>query len=146
VANLEERVASLEAQTDKHAVAVEALRTDIANLRVELRTEFAAFRGDMALRSETAELHRELAATRAEMATRTDVGELQRGLAATRAEMATRTDVGDLRREMGDLRNDMTRRADLLDAKVDRNFVWLMGMMVTGFITVIGALVGVVYR
>lgn len=126
MANLEERVASLEAQTDKHAVAVGALRTDIADLRVELRTELATLRGDMALRSETAEWQRELS--------------------AARAEMATRTDVGDLRREMGDLRNDMNRRSDLLDAKTDRHFVWLMGMMVTGFITVIGALVGVVYR
>jgi hypothetical protein len=33
-----------------------------------------------------------------------------------------------------------------LDAKVDRHFMWLMGMMVTGFIAVIGALIGGVYR
>jgi len=28
-----------------------------------------------------------------------------------------------------------------IDAKVDRNFVWLMGMMLTGFISIIGALI-----
>jgi hypothetical protein len=43
----------------------------------------------------------------------------------------------------------VNRRVGALDAKVDRHFVWLMGLMVTGlgimvpgFITVIGALVG----
>lgn len=41
-----------------------------------------------------------------------------------------------------ELRDDANRRIGALDAKVDRHFVWLMGMMVTGFITVIGALVG----
>jgi hypothetical protein len=46
----------LEAQTDKHAVAVETLRKDIADLRVEVRTDIAAIRSDMALRSEPAEL------------------------------------------------------------------------------------------
>ena len=40
----------------------------------------------------------------------------------------------------------MSGRFEVIDAKVDRHFVWLMGMMVTGFITVVGALVGVVYR
>ncbi len=33
-----------------------------------------------------------------------------------------------------------------IDAKVDRNFVWVMGMMLTGFISVIGALIGVAFR
>ena len=119
MANLQERVVNLEAQTDKHAVAVEALRTDIADLRVEVRTDIAVIRTDMALRSETVELRREIAAVRAEMATRSDIAEL---------------------------RNETSRRFEIIDAKIDRHFVWLMGMMVTGFITVIGALVGVVYR
>ena len=122
MANLETRVTDLEGQAENQTRAIDGLRTEVA----ELRCDIAAVRGDMALRSETAEL--------------------QRGLAAVRAEMATRSDIADLRREMGDLRNDTNRRSDLLDAKTDRHFVWLMGMMVTGFITVIGALVGVVYR
>lgn len=61
--------------------------------------------------------------------------------------------MSDLRILIAELRGDMNRRFDdvnrrvgALDTKVDRHFVWLMGMMVTGFITVIGALVGVVYR
>ena len=73
-------------------------------------------------------------------------GELRTSVAQLRSETALRSDIGDVRREMGDLRNDMNRRSDLLDAKIDRHFVWLMGMMVTGFITVTGALVGVVHR
>lgn len=40
----------------------------------------------------------------------------------------------------------MNRRFASLDANVDRNLVWLAGMMVTGFIAIIGALVGTVYR
>jgi hypothetical protein len=44
------------------------------------------------------------------------------------------------------LRTEISRRFEVIDAKSDRHFVWLAGMMVTGFITVIGALVGVVYR
>lgn len=119
MADLEERLSNLEGQTDKHAVAIDALRTDIANLRVELRTDIAAIRSDMALRSETAELGRQIASMRVDMATRG---------------------------ELAELRNDMSRKFDIIDAKIDRHFVWLMGMMVTGFITVIGALVGVVYR
>lgn len=122
MADLHERVANLEAQTDKHSVVVEALRTDIADLRVEVRTDIAAVRRDMALRSETAELRGEVAAVRDGM-----------------AGMATRSDLTELR-------NEMSRRFEIIDAKVDRHFVWLMGMMVTGFITVIGALVGVVDR
>lgn len=89
-----------------------------------------------------------MAEFRAEL--RTSVAELRAELhtsvAQLRGEMALRSDLADVRMEMGDLRNDTNRRLDLLDAKIDRHFVWLMGMMVTGFITVSGALVGVVDR
>ena len=60
MASLDERVANLEAQTDTHAIAVTALRADIADLRVELRTQIAAIRGEMALRSEVSELRGEM--------------------------------------------------------------------------------------
>ena len=40
----------------------------------------------------------------------------------------------------------LDRRFSDLDGKFDRHFVWLIGMMVTGFITVIGALVSIVNR
>lgn len=113
MANLEERVTYLEGHAETQTKAIDGLRTEVADLRGELRTSVAQLRSEMALRS--------------------DIGDVRR-------------DMGDLRREMGDLRNDMNRRSDLLDAKIDRHFVWLMGMMVTGFITVIGALVGVVYK
>jgi len=71
---------------------------------------------------------------------------LRTEVALMRSEMATRTDIAELRRETGDLRGDLNRRIDLLDAKVDRHFVWLAGIMVSGFIAVIGALVSVVFR
>ena len=79
------------------------------------------------LRMEVAEMRADLRA------------ELRTGVAQLRSEMATRSDLAELRAEM-------SRRFAVIDAKVDRHFVWLMGMMVTGFITVIGAMVGVVYR
>jgi len=120
VARLEERVADLEGHAEAQTRAIDGLRQDIAGLRVELR-------------SSVAEVRSEMATIRSDMALRSDIGDVRR-------------EMGDLRRDMGDLRNDMNRRSDLLDAKVDRHFVWLMGMMATGFITVIGALVGVVYR
>ena len=53
---------------------------------------------------------------------------------------------GDTRSDFAELRTEISRRFEVIDAKSDRHFVWLVGMMVTGFITVIGALVGVVYR
>jgi len=52
----------------------------------------------------------------------------------------------ELQGEMNRRFEEVNRRIGVLDAKVDRQFVWLMGVMVTGFITVIGALIGVVYR
>ena len=52
---------------------------------------------------------------------------------------------GDTRSDFAELRTEISRRFEVIDAKSDRHFVWLVGM-VTGFITVIGALVGVVYR
>jgi hypothetical protein len=52
----------------------------------------------------------------------------------------------DMRAEMHQLRAEMTQRFAQIDAKVDRNFVWATGMMLTGFISVIGALIGVAYR
>lgn len=130
MASLEERVANLEAHTDKHAAAVGALRTDIADLRLELRTEIATLRGEMALRSETVELQRELAAVRAGMATRSDVADLRR-------EMGT---------GMGSLRGELTHRIAVIEAKVDRLFVWGVGIMISGFVTVIGALVSISLR
>ena len=39
--------------------------------------------------------------------------------------------------------DEVSRRIGSLEGKVDRQFIWLMGMMVTGFIAAIGALVGI---
>lgn len=75
--------------------------------------------------------------------------------------------VTDLRHSIRDLRDEVIRgfeqvdrrfeamdrrfeaidgRFNIINAKIDRQLVWVLGMMVTGFVTVIGALVGIVYR
>jgi VIT1/CCC1 family predicted Fe2+/Mn2+ transporter len=121
VASLNERVTNLESQSDKHAATIAALRTDIADLRLELRTDLAAVRGEMAT-------------LRGDMALRSETAELRREIAGVRGDMATRTDIADVRREIADLR-----------AEVRGQFLWLAGAMITGFVAVIGALIGVVY-
>lgn len=126
MANLDERVISLEAQADKHADAVDGLRTEMAGLRTDLRGEMDALRtelrGDMAaLRTE---LHGDMAALRTEM----------RGdMVALRTEL--RSDMAGLRTDLG----EMSRRTD-------RFFIWLAGTQVATLLAVIGVLVGVLYR
>ena len=93
---------------------------------------------------------------------------LEERVASLEAKVETMSDlrsvIGELRadmnRQFGELRGDMNARfvliehrftdvdgrIGLLDAKVDRQFLWLMGMMLTGFTAVIAALIGVVYR
>jgi len=122
VASLDERVTNLEALTDKHAAAVAAVRTDIADLRLELRTEIAALRGDMAT-------------LRGDMALRSETVELRRDFAGVRAEMATRS-------EINDLRGEMNRRFDAMDQK----FIWLTGTQVATLLAVVGILAGALLR
>lgn len=117
VANLDERVTTLEAQANNHTRAIDGVRTEIGGLRAEI-TEL---RG---------ELRTSVAQVRGEMATRSDIAELR---------VATRSDVAELRREM-------VHRLDLMDAKIDRLFMWMVGLMVSGFFVVIGGLVGVAFR
>ena len=69
-----------------------------------------------------------------------------------RAEMTAQ--IGGLRAEMtsqmtgqiGSLRSDMNRRFEILDAKVDQNFRWVVGIQLTTMAAVIAALVGAYYR
>lgn len=49
-----------------------------------------------------------------------------------------RHSIGEIREEMRQLRDEMNRRFD----GVDRRFTWLVGMMVTGFLAVIGTVAG----
>ena len=113
MADLEERVTSLEGHSDNHALALNGVRNEIVELRADLRTSVADVRAE--LRTAAAEL---------------------------RSEMATRGDIGDVRREMGDLRNEVGD----LRKEMSRQFVWLVGIMTSGFITVIGALAVVALR
>jgi len=107
-----------------------AEENDVANLEARVTAlEGQTDRQDSAIDG----LRAEIALMRSEMATRTDIADVRREMA-------------DLRREMGDLRTEVNRRIDLLNAKVDRQFVWLTGIMVTGFVTMIGAVIGVMFR
>ena len=131
MADLEERVTSLEGHSDNHALALNGVRNEIVELRADLRTSVADVRAE--LRTAAAELRSDVADLRAEL--RTAAAEL-------RSEMATRGDIGDVRREMGDLRNEVGD----LRKEMSRQFVWLVGIMTSGFITVIGALAVVALR
>jgi len=89
------------------------------------------------LRAETAGLRSETAGLRTEIAELR--GELRTSVAQLRGEMATRTDLGELR-------NGVNRGFELMHAKIDRLFMWMVGLMVSGFFVVIGGLVVVAFR
>jgi len=63
-------------------------------------------------------------------------GELRQEIRDLRQEM--RQAIRDLLGEMLSLREEMDRRFDAMD----RRFTWLAGMMVTGFLAVIGTVAG----
>lgn len=55
----------------------------------------------------------------------------------------------DMHRQFGDVNRqfgEVTRRIDGLDQRVDRDFRWLVGIQMTVMLTVIGLLVGAMYR
>ena len=60
---------------------------------------------------------------------RQDMGDLRRSVET----LAT-----ELRREMHGLREDMDRRLDRTDGRIN----WLTGVVITGFVTVIGTIAG----
>ena len=56
-----------------------------------------------------------------------------------------RQDFRDLREDVRHLRDEMNRRFEGMDRRfdaVERHFTWLVGMMVTGFLAVIGTVAG----
>ena len=56
-----------------------------------------------------------------------------------------RQDFRDLREEVRHFRDEMNRRFETMDRRfdaMDRRFTWLVGMMVTGFLAVIGTVAG----
>jgi uncharacterized coiled-coil protein SlyX len=62
----------------------------------------------------------------------------ERSGAHTRNMEHLRTEMIELRREMHALREDMDRRLDRMDGRIN----WLTGVVITGFITVIGTIAG----
>ena len=114
MAPVEERVAGLEARMDEHKDQIVNLREEVQAFRGETRAEFAAVRTEM---------RAEFGAVRTEMRTE---------FAAVRAEMAS----GDAA-----LRSTMERGFERLDQKIDKHFMWLLGVMLTGFFTGFGAII-----
>ena len=112
--NLDERVAVVETRVDEHSVQMTEIRTLAAETRQELRS----------LRDET---RQEIRALRNEM---------REEFRALRGEM------GALRDEMShgfaQVRDEMNRRFE----RMDHRFDWLVGIVVTGFIAVIGTIAG----
>ena len=86
-----------------------ATKVDVANLRDEMATEFAAMKNQMATKDE-------LAAVKAQMATK---DELRDGLAALRIEMATKNDLGRFETTMRGEFEQVHLRLDSIDRRVD---------------------------
>lgn len=85
-----------------------ATKIDLANLRDEMATEFAAVKEQMVTKDE-------LAAVKAQMATK---DELKDGLAALRIEMATKNDLGRLETTMRGEFEQVHLRLDSIDRRV----------------------------
>ena len=120
MADIHQRVTSLEERAEAHDTGIGEVRKDIADLRVELRTSVAS-------------LHTQISDLRVEL--RTSVAELRTEIAAVRGDMVHRSDLADLRHEMNDRFLAM-----------DQKFTWLVGIQVAGLVAVVGALVGSYYR
>ena len=86
-----------------------ATKVDLANLRDEMVTEFAAVKEQMVTKDE-------LAAVKAQMATK---DELKDGLATIRSEMATKNDLGRLETTMRGEFEQVHLRLDSIDRRVD---------------------------
>jgi uncharacterized protein YoxC len=110
---------------DERLVAVEAKVEGIADLRRDMNTRFTELVGDVNGRF-------------ADVNTR--FTELRHDMNVRFAEVNGR--ITELRGDMNGRFDEVNRRIGSLEGKVDRQFIWLMGMMVTGFIASIGALVG----
>ena len=54
--------------------------------------------------------------------------------------------MADIRAEMRDLRSTMERGFERLDHKTDRHFMWLVGIMLTGFLSGFGAMITLFMR
>jgi hypothetical protein len=81
------------------------------------------------------------------------VGRLDVKIAATREDQAPAIGVQtgqlsapDSKVNRVSVAREMVHRLDLMDAKIDRLFMWMVGLMVSGFFMVIGGLVGVAFR
>ena len=57
-----------------------------------------------------------------------------------------RADFRDLRSEIRGLRSTMERGFERLDQKIDKHFMWLIGIMLTGFATMFSVLIRVLDR
>jgi predicted nucleic acid-binding Zn-ribbon protein len=147
MSTLEERVAYLEGRIEDHTGAVSQLRDDLRQGMSGVGTELAELR--TGVRSEMAELRAEMAglrtAVRIEVTDlRTEMVGLWTGLRSEMGGLRTdlRTEMGGLHAEMSDWRQDTDRQVQSLNHKIDRHFVWLIGIQVTVLVAIVAALVG----
>ena len=136
MADIHQRVIGLEERAQAHDTGIGEVRRDIADLRVELRSDIATVRGEMAYRSDIADLRAEIAGVRGE------IGDIRKELADVRSELSYIRGEMVHRSDLADLRNDMNQRF----AAMDQKFTWLVGIQVAGLVAVVGALVGSYYR
>ena len=54
--------------------------------------------------------------------------------------------MADIRAEMRDLRSTMERGFERFDRKVDKHFTWVIGIMLTGFLTGFGTMITLFMR
>ena len=125
MADLTERVARVEEQSEAHIRTMDYLRKDMSDLRHSMEALSAELRAEMAALS---------AALRAEMAA------LSAGLRAEMAALKTelRAEMASLKTELRDDMAALERRFDRLDVRVN----WLIGIVITSSIATVGAVAG----
>lgn len=64
------------------------------------------------------------------------LGEVKRAIDDLRADI--KADTRDLRAEMRDLRSEIDRRFGRVDQKIDRQFTWLVGILVGVLLALVG--------
>lgn len=128
--NVEERLASLETRMDGIA-DLKALVTDLGR---DIRLQATELRGDMRLQA--TELREEMRLQATELRE-----EMRLQFTQTRE---------DMNRQFDEARDDTNRRfektdrrLDILDQRGERQFLWLVGIQITGLIAVITALISV---
>ena len=115
---IEERVAYLEGRMQDHSALWNELRNGVTDLRDDMNRRFG-------------EVRTEFSDLRADMNRRFE---------------AVHSEIGDLRTDVNQLRSDVHAEFAMFRSETDRRFLWLTGMLVTGMLGTMGAVVGLYFR